>query len=113
MASLVSRAGAFRRTDKFRRLWRFGSVSIISTGVSQVVLFTTYHVLQVGTAMECNVIATGVASVPAYFLNRSWTWGKTGRSDLWREVIPFWAISFLGLVLSTVAVGIAAHNADR
>jgi len=113
MASLVSRARAFRRTDHFGRLWKYASVSIISTAVTQVVLFTTYHFWQVGTAMECNVIATAVASVPAYYLNRNWTWGKTGRSDVWREVVPFWAISFLGLVLSTIAVGVAAHNADR
>ena len=113
MASLVSRARAFRRTDHFRRLWKYASVSIISTVVTQVVLFSTYHVFKVGTAMECNVIATAVASVPAYYLNRTWTWGKTGRSSVWREVVPFWSISFIGLVLSTVAVGVAAHNADR
>jgi len=113
MASLVSRARDFRRTDHFRRLWKYASVSIIATAVTQVVLFLTYHVFTVGTAMECNVIATACASVPAYYLNRTWTWGKSGRSDILREVVPFWSISFIGLVLSTVAVGIAAHNADR
>ncbi len=113
MASLVRRGRAFRHTPHFKRLWKFGSVSIISTCVAQVVLFLTYHTWAIGTAMECNVIATAVASVPAYYLNRSWTWGKKGRSDLWREVIPFWAISLFGLVVSTIMVGIAAHNADR
>jgi len=113
MASLLSRAREFRRSAHFRRLWKYASVSLISTGVTQVVLFLTYHVFTVGTAIECNVIATACASVPAYYLNRTWTWGKSGRSDIWREVLPFWSISFVGLVLSTVAVGIAAHNADR
>ena len=113
MASLAARARAFRRTDHFRRLWKYASVSIVSTGVTQVVLFLTYHVFSVGTAVECNLIATAVASVPAYYLNRNWTWGKSGRSSVWREVVPFWTISFLGMVLSTVAVGIAAHNAHR
>lgn len=113
MASLVSLVVAFRRTEHFRRLWKYASVSIISTIVSQVVLFSTYHIWKVGSAMECNVIATAVASVPAYYLNRTWTWGKTGRSKVWREVVPFWTISFTAMVLSTAAVGIAAHNADR
>jgi putative flippase GtrA len=113
MASLVSRVVAFRRTEHFRRLWKYASVSIISTIVSQVVLFSTYHIWKVGSAMECNVIATAVASIPAYYLNRTWTWGKTGRSNVWREVVPFWTISFTAMVLSTGAVGIAAHNADR
>jgi putative flippase GtrA len=77
------------------------------------VLFSTYHIWKVGSAMECNVIATAVASVPAYYLNRTWTWGKKGRSKVWREVVPFWTISFTAMVLSTAAVGVAAHNADR
>jgi putative flippase GtrA len=113
MASLVSRALAFRRTAHFKRLWKYASVSIISTLVTQVVLFLTYHVLSWGSAMECNVIATVVASVPAYYLNRSWTWGKKGRSNIWGEVVPFWSIALIAMVLSTVAVGVAAHNADR
>jgi putative flippase GtrA len=113
MASPVSRALAFRRTAHFKRLWKYASVSIISTLVTQVVLFLTYHVLSWGSAMECNVIATVVASVPAYYLNRTWTWGKKGRSNIWGEVVPFWSIALIAMVLSTVAVGVAAHNADR
>ncbi len=113
MPSPLSRARAFHRTPHFRRLFKYGSVSLISTGVTQVVLFLTYHVFTVGTAIECNVIATACASVPAYYLNRNWTWGKSGRSNIWREVVPFWTVSFVGLVLSTIAVGVAAHNADR
>jgi putative flippase GtrA len=109
----VRRVYAFRRTEHFRRLWKYASVSIVSTIVSQTVLFSTYHIWRVGSAMECNVIATAVASLPAYYLNRTWTWGKTGRSRVWREVVPFWTISFTAMVISTAAVGVAAHNADR
>src|ERR1017187_8467356 len=112
MASLVSRVLAFRRTEHFGRLWKYASVSIISTIVSQAVLFSTYHIWKVGSAMECNVIATAVASRPAYYLNRTWTWGKTGRSKVWREVVPFWRISFTALGFSPAAVGGAAHTAD-
>jgi putative flippase GtrA len=45
-----------------------------------------------------------VATIPSYHLNRRWTWGKRDASDLWREVMPFWLLSFAGLVLSTLAV---------
>ncbi|MDA8038869.1 MAG: GtrA family protein [Actinomycetota bacterium] len=113
MASLLSRAAAYRRSAHFTRLWKFASVSVISTVITQTVLFLTYHEWSLASAMECNVIATVVATLPAYYLNRTWTWGKTGKSHLWREVAPFWVIAFVGLVLSTVAVGIAAHNAGR
>ena len=113
MAAPLRYVRAFRQSEHFRRIWKYASVSVISTLVTQVILFMTYHVWSVGTAMECNVIATAVASVPAYYLNRTWTWGKKGRSNVWGEVVPFWAIAFTAMVLSTIAVGVAAHNADR
>lgn len=113
MVSLARHARAFRQTEHFKRIWKYASVSVVSTLVTQVVLFLTYHVWAVASAMECNVIATVVASVPAYYLNRTWTWGKRGRSQVWGEVVPFWTIALIAMVLSTGAVGLAAHNADR
>jgi len=113
MARPVSHARAFLRTEHFKRLWKYASVSVISTLVTQVVLFLTYHVWSLGSAVECNVIATVVSAVPAYYLNRTWTWGKKGRSEIWGEIVPFWTIALVAMVLSTVAVGVAAHNADR
>ena len=113
MPSLTRRVSALRESEHFGRLWKYASVSIIATLVTQVVLLVSFDVLHVSTATVCNVIATVVASVPAYYLNRTWTWGKSGKSNVWREVVPFWAVAFVGLVLSTVAVGVAAHNYDR
>src|SRR5213080_1599719 len=57
-------------------------------------------------AWFANVIATSLATGPSYYLNRRWTWGKTDASDPWREVLPFWILSFAGLALSTIAVGV-------
>jgi len=37
---------------------------------------------------------------------RRWTWGKRDASDLWRELMPFWVLSFARLVLSTIAVAL-------
>lgn len=113
MARLTERVRALRRSGHLLRLVKFGAVSVVSTVVTQSILFLCYDVLTVGSAMVCNVIATSCATVPAYWLNRTWTWGKRGKSHPWKEVAPFWIIAFAGLVLSTVAVGIAAHNADQ
>ena len=80
-------------------------VSVISTVVS----VTTLVAASVGLGMAAwmaNVVATTVATVPSYHLNRRWTWGKRDASDMWREVMPFWVLSFAGLVLSTVAVAL-------
>lgn len=62
-------------------------------------------------AWQANVIATAVATVPSYVLNRRWVWGRSGSSHWWREVVPFWSLSFGGLVLSTIAVHQADHMA--
>jgi putative flippase GtrA len=112
MRSLFDRAPAALQTEHGRRLMKFATVSVISTCVTQGILFLTYDVISIPSAIACNVIATTVATVPAYWLNRSWTWGKRGKSDPWKEIAPFWIIAFIGLVLSTIAVGLAAHNAD-
>lgn len=112
MATLFDRVRHFV-VSNFEKLWRYLSVSIISTVLTNALLFTFYDVANVGTAMECNVLATTITTLPAYYLNRNWTWRKSGKSHLWREVVPFWVIAFISLVISTVAVGITAHNADR
>ncbi|MGH9170079.1 MAG: GtrA family protein [Acidimicrobiales bacterium] len=112
MHALVERVRAFRRSPHFKRTLKFATVSVITTIVSQTVLFVTFDVVSLASAMECSAIATAVATIPAYWLNRTWTWEKRGRSSFWSEVLPFWLIAFIGLVLSTVAVGLAAHHAD-
>jgi putative flippase GtrA len=113
MPLLTERVRAASQREHVRRLVKFAAVSVISTVVTQSVLFLTYDIWKIGSAMESNVIATAVATVPAYWLNRNWTWKKTGKSNPWKELAPFWIIAFIGLVLSTVAVGVAAHNADH
>ena len=89
-------------TTLVMRLARCMGVSVITTIIS----VTTLAAATLGLGMEAwvaNVLATAVATVPSYHLNRRWTWGKRGESDLWRELAPFWVLSFAGLVLSTVA----------
>ena len=89
----------------WQRLTRCMSVSVITTVISLSTLAITTAVFGID-AWIANVIATAVATVPSYSLNRRWTWGRRDSSDLWREVAPFWLLSFAGLVLSTIAVGL-------
>ena len=49
-------------------------------------------------AGSANVIAVCCGIVPSYFANRHWVWGRAGRSDFVREVVPFWVLSLAGLV---------------
>lgn len=92
-------------TTLLTRLTRCMGVSVISTIVSVTTLAATTVGLGLAAWMA-NVLATAVATVPSYHLNRRWTWGKRDASDLWREIMPFWLLSFAGLVLSTFAVAL-------
>jgi putative flippase GtrA len=112
MSSLIGRLRAFRESPHFTRIWKFGTVSLVATAVSQTILFIVYPHL-VSSAMLSTVIATAISTVPAYYLNRAWTWGKRGKSHLWREVVPFWSMAFIGLVLAVIIVGVAAKNAHH
>jgi putative flippase GtrA len=88
------------------KLARCLSVSVLTTGFSLASLIVMTGFLGVA-AMTANIATTAMATVPSFHLNRRWTWARTDGSDLWREVVPFWLLSFAGLALSTVTVGIA------
>src|SRR6266545_4862945 len=81
---------------------RYSLVSLASIAISQSVLMVAFGMLH-WTARLSNVIACAVATVPSYYLNRTWTWGRGGTSSLWREVVPFWTLAFVGLAFSTWA----------
>jgi putative flippase GtrA len=89
-----------------QRVRRCLSVSVITTIVSVSILVVTTAGFGVA-AWAANVLATSVATVPSFHLNRRWTWGQRDASDPLREVLPFWIMAFCGLALSTVTVGIA------
>jgi putative flippase GtrA len=107
----VAFAREYIRSAHFRRFLRYSSVSAVSTVVSLSCLYLFFRVLHIGTATDSNLLATAVASVPAYYLNRTWAWGKSGRSHVFREVLPFWMITVIGVILSTTAVHFAAVEA--
>jgi len=89
-----------------QKLTRCMSVSIVTTIISLSTLGIATAVFGIA-AWLANVLATALATGPSYSLNRRWTWGRRGASHPWREVMPFWVLSFTGLALSTVAVGVA------
>ena len=95
-----------------RKVLRYSLVSLISIAVSQSVLVVAFGMLH-WTARLANAVACAVATVPSYYLNRSWAWGRRGRSHLWKEVVPFWALAFAGLSLSTWAADLGATLAGR
>ena len=93
-----------------RKLVKYSMVSLISVVVSQIVQFTTFFFTHNGVL--ASVVAVAAGTVPSYELNRRWTWRKSGPSHLWREIVPFWVMSFVGLVFSTMCVYFAEQWAE-
>ncbi len=109
--ALARRVAQVIRHPSSMKLAKYASVSVISTIVSQVTLLLTFGVFRVMSEVPANVLANVLATVPSYYLNRSWVWGKNGKSHLWREVVPFWVLSFVGLAFSSLAVWLAGDFA--
>ena len=103
---------AWSRSDEGKKLFRYSMVSVVSVIVYEILLLLTLGVLHWRTARSANLCAVSISAIPSYYLNRAWAWGKTGRSHLMKEVVPFWAMALLGLVFSTWATGWATRFAD-
>jgi putative flippase GtrA len=91
---------------------RYTLTSVISVVISQIILAFCFSALG-WTAKSSNITAVSISAVPSYVLNRRWAWGKRGKSHLWKEVVPFWALAFLGLAFSTWAADWAETQFDR
>jgi putative flippase GtrA len=103
---------ALARSPGGQKLLKYSAVSAISVVIGEtcLVIFQLVVGLSPGWA---NLAAAAVATFPSYELNRSWAWGKSGKSHLWKEVVPFWVLAFVGLAFSEVTAIAAGNYADH
>lgn len=94
-----------------RKLLRYAGVSCIGVLAGQTLLYVLYDVVEL-QAVLANTIAVAVATIPSYVLNRAWVWGKSGGHSVSAEILPFWGMAFLGLMLSNVLVHLAEQRTD-
>ena len=97
-----------------RRPWiakwaKYSAASLSGVVTSTATLFVLLEIVDMG-AVAANVIAVTLGALPNYLVNRAWTFQKRGSHSFTREVLPFWAMAFLGLVISTFAVAWAADR---
>jgi putative flippase GtrA len=85
------------------KMFRYSMASVVALITSVLCLAILNGPLGTSAVMA-STLATAVATVPSYYLNRRWAWGKDGRSHFWKEVVPFWALAFMGWALSTYSV---------
>jgi putative flippase GtrA len=90
-----------------RKWFRYAAVSVVATVTSLSILGVLVGLIN-APAGWANVIATAVGTIPSFELNRRWVWGRQGKRSLAAEVGPFVTLSFVELVLSTIAVHLAS-----
>jgi putative flippase GtrA len=93
-------------------------VSVVSAGIGFSLLILIYGVLQLWSEVPSALVSNILATIPNYYLNRRWVWGKSGRSHIWREVVPFWITSITGILLALMTASLArgfsnAHHLDH
>ncbi len=110
MGVSLGKLKARARTPGGRKAVRYSLVSVVSVVVNQVSLFVLFAVLH-WTARSANIMASVIAGIPSYYLNRHWAWQKKGRSHLVKEILPFWVIALVGLAFSTWAADFAESRA--
>lgn len=111
MRSQLDTVMTWSRTDEGRKWVRYSAVSVISVIVSQVLLLIAFGILHL-SARSANIWAVCLSAIPSYYLNRRWAWGKSGRSHLLKEVVPFWTMALIGLAFSTWAADFAESYAQ-
>jgi putative flippase GtrA len=95
-----------------QKLWRYSVASMVAVIVSEICLIIFNGVVGM-SAVVASSLATSIAAIPNYYMNRKWAWGKHGRSHLLKEVVPFWALAFAGWGLSTYSVYLMDHYAKQ
>lgn len=109
LATRVEHLWQKRDTPQAKQLFRYSMVSVVSTAVSFGVLAIVFGALHLFGAIGSTVFANVTATIPSYYLNRKWVWGKGGRSHLVKEIIPFWCMSSIGIVVSIGGAAVARH----
>lgn len=103
--------GLVLRSPTVVKLVKYSMASVVAICVGQPVLWICFGALG-WSAIPANLASVTAGSIPNYLINRRWTWHQTGKNRLWGEVVPFWVMSALGMILSLFAVEYAERRWD-
>ena len=95
-----------------RKLMRYAAGSMVATVCSYATFVFCYGLVHTGTAVA-STIGWLAGAIPNYWLNRSWTWRRSGRPHLGRELLPYIAIVLVTVLLAVVATSVADSMLQR
>jgi putative flippase GtrA len=93
------------------RFLRYSGCSAFNVVLGQALLLLFHAGLGI-TAWVANVLAVVIGSMPAFYLNKRYVWRRAGPVSLRTEMVPFWGMNGVGLLLSTLAVRAASSMSD-
>src|SRR3954469_1228062 len=88
-------------SGRVRRLSTYTAGSVVAAGCRELALVVCCGLLHLAPAVS-STIAWVAGAVPNYWLNRRWTWQRTGRPSLRGELLPYVVIILLTLALAAV-----------
>ena len=85
---------------------RYLAVSSVNFVGHQIVLFVANSIWG-WQGWVANAFAAFAMVIPAYVLTREWVWTVSGAHSIQRQVVPFFALAVLGLLVSSLTSQIA------
>ena len=87
-----------------RRMAKYFVGSVIAFVVSTATFGVAFGTGLLGSK-GASLTASATGAIVNYFLNRNWAWGKRGRADMRRELIPYWRTVVLTAIAAAVVTG--------
>ena len=87
-----------------RRMAKYFVGSVIAFVVSTVTFGVAFGTGLLGSK-GASLTASATGAIVNYFLNRNWAWGKRGRADMRRELIPYWRTVVFTAIAAAVVTG--------
>jgi putative flippase GtrA len=89
-------------------LWsRYTCTSVVAGIISEIVFVVTYWFA--AAPLVASLLAFIAGAVPNYLMNRYWAWGRRGRPDAAKEVLPY-AVIVVVTALTAIFVTTAADR---
>jgi len=110
MIELIRSLIAWSSTRQGKKMIRYVLGSVVTTAVSFSSIAVLYGFRIIPGVVWATLAGNLIATLPSYHLNRTWTWGKRGRSHFRREIVPFWSMSFLSITFSMLGALWAKHE---
>ena len=94
------------------KLLRYCGVSVFNVLFGQALFVICLEVFDLG-GVPSLITAASISAIPAYLLSRRWVWQQKGPDSMRTEVIPFWTITLIGLLMSVTAVAIVEQFTEN